>query len=405
MKKNIAEFGPFNQPSPENDDEAIIGRGRNSREQQPVITDPSEYRSVLDRALREIKRPMSFGRQRSTIRADIESEAQNNGKQFYVDALLSARGSFRIKHYKIADQWIEKPPFIVHAYAVANMLDDRGVEPLASAEDRAGYYISAGSRDASECFFVRTKDRHLIKQMYDELVRACSYGDVPEQPLDALHRLFQEYQNGLRQPKAEVVWKGGLPRGQIPGATIYYTPQYDSFTEEGKEQYKKGRRISWNEYDARKGELMGYARQRVAPDMHDSVVKKDEQEEYYGNLPERREQAERKIFIHEHISAFPGGVFVRTYAIRASGRRTPLRTPSDISAYITEIGLKPHQRRIKINSLYKDVVKKIHTDIFNRLKRFEESIPRKQFVDHIIRDVEREYNREQYTPLIELLKG
>ncbi|MDP2631006.1 MAG: hypothetical protein Q8P56_06415 [Candidatus Uhrbacteria bacterium] len=406
--KNYLEtdFGPFGLPQPsdeKNEIDQLAGLGDLSRFERTVVTDPSLYFDTLKRVAKILRASEALTWQ-STIRLDVCGMDTSGGDERYIDSILTARKAYRVPSRKRSKTWIHKPEFLIHAYAVGNMLDDRGRIPLPSESARCGYFITAGSRSHTEAIYVRSLDRKIVEHIHDLLVRAVSEGSDPVESHAALRDFYKRYKRFEYEEMiddAELIWKGVIPTvAPIPfDRTLSLVVDDDVRDEHEVDEYIPG---GWDEYELEKRERMKYA---VGTTQERGHLKIDNPDDDYcprGCLPPRR-AGEKNIYIDEIISAYPGGVFIRTQAIGI--KRDMLASPQQIDKYKMTVGVEPFKRSILIYTTDHDAAVQAHSYFYQHLRGQAEKHSGRRWIEQVVPALVYEYCRMPDVPTLKVLKS
>ncbi len=326
----------------------------------------SPYHTLI-RAMRERADQISFDPKDKILTRSLKKNLGTKRYPEYVDALISSRPVIDAEDRGVM------PAVYVHTFAVRNMFDEAGSHTLTSAADVGGYYIQLGFPEPIG-FFVKTTDRELVKKFHTDILNDLKHGKtaikVAENFAERYKRdVAQEggalvlFQSSLALPAPpyqsphERIGTRVLKEDITPFAVGILESRFDIHTEFTRDQYH-------SKFDELRRRSMQTRQEGDKPEMV----------EYQGILLPRRmiETTERKgdvhQFIHDLISAMPGGVFAYTRAIGREDEREPLTSPSEIRGYFLSLYFFEHESMIRINSGDPTLVKLIHEAIFQQLQ-------------------------------------
>ncbi|MBI4252768.1 hypothetical protein HY623_01135 [Candidatus Uhrbacteria bacterium] len=402
MKNHMkAEFGPFELPQPHDNDRDHNPEQSGQRPQHPerekiVITDPQQYQHALENVAKIISAKEYTGHQHSFF-IDIQGEDDSVIPSRYIDAFVTARRAYRIPDYKKSGDWIRKPAFVIHTYAVSDMFDDRGRTPLRTENDIAGYYLTAGTAGNTYGMFVRTHNRQLLKGLHETLVKLCSKKSEPKNPQTAIQELYEQYNNTQHNEASSVtefIWKGIIPRTPIPGMPLLSIVQELRASDRPEDDTLSEESIERSSYDRERRKRMRIAALRN----HDE--QQVELPDYCprGYLSPRR-RGDRRVYIDEIISGRSDGIYLHTRGIDLE--RKPLMKPTDITAYKTTFGLEPFAYDLIIYTKDRADAVKVHAEIIERAQHIIHDPAFSPL--HILRALAEEYNRGRDMPFIRVL--
>ncbi|GEM_PF-6554739 len=376
---------------------------------------------ILVQEMRERADHVSYDSKEKILTKSLKKNLGTKRYPEYVDALISSRPVI-----DVGDKGVI-PAVYVHTFAVRNMFDEAGSHTLSSLADIGGYYIQLGFPEPVG-FFVKTTDRELIKKFHADILNDLKHGITT----------VKVSENFAERHKRDVAEKGGalvlFQSSLALPAPLYRSPHERSESHLPKEdiapfgigilesRFDVHTEFTRDEYHSKFDEL----RRRSMQTRHEGD--KPEMAEYQGILLPRRmvETPERKAdihqFIHDMISAMPGGVFVYTRAIGPEDEREPLTSPREIKGYFLSLYFFEHESMIRINSGDPELVKMIHQTAFTHMRERSgtyalnsdsallpgaQTLPKKILIKDVIED---SYLQKQKSdidgvkPLVEFLK-